>query len=51
MAVEEIIQGDTEIQPEMNSWSTPPAGFALLIESGPPEYMLLIDDTHTLLIE
>lgn len=35
---------DTAIKPEMNSWSSLPAGILLLIEEGPPDYYLLIDD-------
>ena len=50
--LKEIIQIDAEIEPEMNSWSTPPAGFELLIQTGPPDYSLLIDDQdHRLLIQ
>lgn len=50
--LKEIIQIDDSISPEMNSWSTPPDGFELLIQTGPPDYSLLIDDEdHRLLIQ
>lgn len=42
---------DTDISPEMNSWSSPPAGYELLIQD-PTPYSLLIDDSgNKLLIE
>lgn len=41
---------DTAIKPEMNSWSTPPLGILLLIEEGPPDYYLLIDDAGNRLL-
>lgn len=42
--LQEIPSLDVEIKPQMNSWSTPPAGILLVIEEGPPDYYLLIDD-------
>jgi hypothetical protein len=48
--LKEIYDIDTAIKPAMNSWSTPPDGFELLIEES-PEYSLLIDDTNKLLIQ
>lgn len=48
--LQEIPSLDTEISPEMNSWNSLPSGFRLLIEEG-PDYFLLVDDTHRLLIE
>lgn len=51
-ALKEIIQIDDSISPEMNSWSSPPDGFELLIQTGTPDYSLLIDDEdHRLLIQ
>jgi len=41
---------DTDLAPEMNSWSSLPDGFALLIRES-PDYYLLIDDDHRLLIQ
>lgn len=51
--LQEIPSLDTDIEPEMNSWSTPPAGVFLLIEDGvSTDYFLLIDDSgNRLLIE
>jgi hypothetical protein len=49
-SLKEIYDIDTTIKPAMNSWSTPPDGFELLIEES-PEYSLLIDDTNKLLIQ
>lgn len=43
MSAKEIFSIDDEEQPEMNSWSTPPAGIELLIQES-PDYCLLIDD-------
>jgi len=49
--LQEIPTLDIAIEPTMNSWSTPPAGIRLLIEEGPPDFYLLIDDDgHRLLI-
>jgi hypothetical protein len=49
--LKEIYVIDTEIEPEMNSWSTPPAGVELLIQEA-PDYSLLIDDQgYKLLIQ
>jgi hypothetical protein len=51
-ALREIIDIDTRIKPEMNSWTSPPDGFELLIQTGTPDYSLLIDDEdHRLLIQ
>jgi hypothetical protein len=48
--LKEIIQTDESISPEMNSWTSLPEGFELLIQTG-PDYSLLIDDEgHRLLI-
>lgn len=48
---EEIPSLDTAIEPEMNSWSTPPIGILLLIEEAPPtDYYLLIDDAGNRLL-
>lgn len=41
---------DTAIKPDMNSWSSPPLGILLLIEEGPPDYYLLIDDNGNRLL-
>lgn len=48
---QEIPSLDGEISPEMNSWSTPPAGILLLIEESPDHYLLIDDSGHRLLIE
>lgn len=50
--LKEIIQIDDSISPEMNSWTSLPDGFELLIQTGTPDYSLLIDDEdHRLLIQ
>lgn len=50
--LKEIIQIDDSISPEMNSWTSLPDGFELLIQTGTPDYNLLIDDEdHRLLIQ
>jgi hypothetical protein len=51
--LKEIPSLDTSVKADMNSWSTPPAGIPLRIESGPPNnFYLLIDDAgNRLLIE
>jgi hypothetical protein len=50
--LQEIPTLDIAITPDMNSWSTPPAGILLLIEEEPPTnfYLLIDDDGHRLLI-
>jgi hypothetical protein len=48
--LKEIYDIDTAIKPTMNSWSTPPEGFELLIQES-PDYSLLIDNTNKLLIQ
>jgi hypothetical protein len=48
--LQEIPSLDTEIKPQMNSWSTPPAGILLLIEEGPPDFYLSIDDSGNRLL-
>jgi hypothetical protein len=50
--LQEVPTLDISISPPMNSWSSPPAGFLLLIEEAPPtDFFLLIDDEgHRLLI-
>ena len=49
--LKEVFSRDTDLQTDYNSWSSPPAGFFLLIEES-PEYVLLIeDDGDKLLIE
>jgi hypothetical protein len=50
-ATKEIESGDTAVNPEMNSWSSLPEGFTLLVEDSPDEFTLLIDDVNSLLIE
>ena len=51
-ALKEIFQIDDSISPEMNSWTSLPDGFELLIQTGTPDYSLLIDDEdHRLLIQ
>jgi hypothetical protein len=47
--LKEIYDIDTEIKPAMNSWSTPPAGFELLIQES-PNHSLLIDDSGNVLL-
>lgn len=48
--LQEIPSLDTGVSPEMNSWTSPPQGYLLLIES--PDYGILIDDAgNRLLIE
>ena len=50
--LKEIIDLDTQNAPEMNSWSSLPQGYELLIQTGPPDFSLLIDDLdHKLLIQ
>jgi hypothetical protein len=42
---------DTALFPDMNSWSSPPAGYLLLIEEGPPDdFYLSIDDSGNRLL-
>jgi hypothetical protein len=48
--LKEIYDIDTEIKPAMNSWSSPPDGFELLIQES-PDHSLLIDNTNKLLIQ
>jgi hypothetical protein len=50
--LQEIPTLDIAIKPSMNSWSTPPAGFLLLIEEGPPDdfYLSIDNDGNRLLI-
>jgi hypothetical protein len=48
--LQEIPSLDVEIKPQMNSWSTPPAGILLVIEEGPPDFYLLIDDNGNRLL-
>ncbi len=47
--LKQIYDIDTVIEPTMNSWTSPPAGFELLIQEA-PDFSLLIDDTNRLLI-
>lgn len=47
--LKEIVDIDTRIKPEMNSWSTPPAGFELLIQES-PDHSLAIDDAGNVLL-
>ena len=49
--LQEIPSLDVELSPEMNSWSTPPVGYLLLIEESPDYYLLIDDSGHRLLIE
>lgn len=49
--LKEIIDIDTRIKPEMNSWSTPPDGFELLIQESPDHSLLIDDEDHRLLIQ
>jgi hypothetical protein len=44
-----LVSQDTAIKPVMNSWSSPPVGFVLLIQET-PDYSLLIDDEFLLLV-
>jgi hypothetical protein len=44
-----LVSQDTAIKPVMDSWSSPPAGFVLLIQEA-PDYSLLIDDEFLLLV-
>lgn len=47
--LQEIPTLDTAIKPEMNSWSSPPQGYSLLIEES-PDYGVLIDDAGNRLL-
>jgi hypothetical protein len=48
-ALKEIIDIDTRIKPEMNSWTSLPDGFELLIQES-PDHSLLIDDSGNVLL-
>jgi hypothetical protein len=49
--LKEIYNRDTEIEADHNSWTTIPAGFKLIIQTGSPDYFLLIEgDGDELLI-
>lgn len=47
--LQEIPSLDTAIKPVMDSWSSLPDGFELLIEES-PDHSLLIDDSGNVLI-
>jgi hypothetical protein len=49
--LKEIIDIDTQIKPQMNSWSSPPDGFELLIEESPDHSLLIDDSGNKLLIQ
>ena len=49
--LKEIIQIDDSISPEMNSWTSLPDGFELLIQTGPDFSLLIDDEGHRLLIQ
>lgn len=49
--LQEIPTLDTEINPEMNSWSSLPQGYFLLIEESPDYGVLIDDEGNRLLIE
>jgi hypothetical protein len=48
--LKEIYDLDTDISPDMNSWSSLPDGFELLIQEA-PDFSLLIDKTNKLIIQ
>lgn len=48
--LKEIIQIDDSLSPSMDSWSDVPDGFELLIQTGPPDFSLFLDDQDNLLL-